>query len=241
MTLLLGIAAVGILWWLLNNFAQANAAAVAKAIRTVGGIVALGLAALLGLRGRIDMALLIGSAGIWLLGWPGFRLPGFGGATPRKPGSMSRVRSPMIEMELDHDSGEMDGSVLAGTFMGRRLGTLEETDLRNLLGECRAGDPDGTRLVEAYLDRRFPHWRGDGREHAQAGPDARGQSGSGAMTEEEALQILGLSAGATPDEIRNAHRSLMKKLHPDQGGSTYLAARVNQAKELLMGRRRSAS
>jgi hypothetical protein len=241
MTLLLGIAAVGILWWLLNNFAHTNPAAVAKAIRTVGGIVALGLAALLGLRGRIDMALLVGSAGVWLLGWSGFRLPGFGGSAPKTSGSVSRVRSAMIEMELDHDSGEMDGSVLAGTFLGRRLGTLNEADLRRLLAECRTGDPEGMRLIEAYLDRRFPQWRESRQEHARSGSEAGGPSGSGAMTEEEALQILGLGAGATPDEIRNAHRSLMKKLHPDQGGSTYLAARVNQAKELLMARRRSAS
>jgi len=240
MTLLLGVLAVGILWWLLNSFAQTNAAAVAKAIRIVSGIVALGIAALLGLRGRIDMALLIGSAGVWLLGWAGFRIPGFGGATSPAPGRVSRVRSAMIEMELDHDSGEMDGAVLAGDFLGRRLGTLDEADLRRLLAECHAGDPEGTRLIEAYLDRRFPHWRESSREHAQPGSDASGPSGSGTMTEEEALQILGLRAGATPDEIRNAHRSLMKKLHPDQGGSTYLAARVNQAKELLMARRRSA-
>lgn len=240
MSLLLGIAAVGIAWWLLTNFARANPAGVAKALRVVGGIVALAAAVLFGLRGRIDMALLIGSAGIWLLGWSSFRLPGFGGSTPRTSGSVSRVRSAMIEMELDHDSGEMDGSVLAGSFLGRRFSTLEEADLRSLLAECQAGDPDGTRLVEAYLDRRFPGWRGSGREHAQAGSETRGPSSAGAMTEEEALQILGLGAGATPDEIRDAHRSLMKKLHPDQGGSTYLAARVNQAKELLMSRRRSA-
>jgi hypothetical protein len=238
MSLLLGIAAVGIAWWLLNNFAQANPAAIAKALRVVGGIVALGAAALLGLRGRIDMALLLGSAGVWLLGWS-IRLPGFGGLGPRTSGHVSRVRSAMIEMELDHDSGEMDGAVLAGAFLGRRLNTLDEADLRGLLAECQAGDPDGTRLVEAYLDRRFPSWRGSAQDREQAQSDTRGPTGG--MSENEAYQILGLQAGATPDEIRHAHRSLMKKLHPDQGGSTYLAARVNQAKELLLSRHRSAS
>jgi hypothetical protein len=238
MSLLLGIAAVGIAWWLLNNFAQANPAAIAKALRVVGGILALGAAVLLGLRGRIDMALLLGSAGIWLLGWSSLRLPGFRGPAPRSSGNVSRVRSAMVEMELDHDSGEMDGSVLAGAFLGRRLSTLGEADLRSLLTECQAGDPDGTRLVEAYLDRRFPSWRRSAHGDEQAQSDTRGPTGG--MSEEEAYQILGLQAGATPDEIRNAHRSLMKKLHPDQGGSTYLAARVNQAKELLLSRHRSA-
>jgi hypothetical protein len=239
MTVLLGIAAVGILWWLLTTFAKADAAAVAKALRVVGGVLALGAAVLLGLRGRIDMALLLGSAGIWLLGWPGIRLPGFGGGSQRSPGRVSRVRSGTIEMELDHDTGEMDGTVLAGTLAGQRLGTLGEADLLRLLAECRAQDPDGIRLVGAYLDRRFPRWRDNARSDEQS--HSGGHPSSGAMTEEEAYQILGLPVGATPDEIRRAHRALMKKLHPDQGGSTYLAARVNQAKELLVSRQRSAS
>jgi hypothetical protein len=139
-------------------------------------------------------------------------------------------------MELDHDTGEMDGSVLAATFAGRRLNSLDEASLQQLLNECRAGDPDGVRLLEAYLDRRYPHWRSAAHDEEQV--RAESKVSSGAMTEEEAYQILGLQPGASLDEIRQAHRALMKKLHPDQGGSTYLAARVNQAKELLLRRHR---
>jgi DnaJ-domain-containing protein 1 len=91
------------------------------------------------------------------------------------------------------------------------------------------------RLLEAYFDRRFPRWREDA--HADAHPRSA-QPQTGAMTEEEAYQILGLQPGASADEVRRAHRALMKKLHPDQGGSTYLAARVNQAKEILLDRHR---
>jgi hypothetical protein len=195
-----------------------------------------GIAGLLVIRGRIDMALLIGSLGAWLLGWSRLTLPGFGGRTSRASGGTSRVRSKLIEMTLDHDTGEMDGSVLAGALAGQQLGSLDEARLQDLLTECRASDPDGVRLLEAYLDRRFPHWRGDTQNEEQ--PRAAAQPTSGVMTPEEAYRILDLLPGATPDQIRQAHRSLMKKLHPDQGGSTYLAARVNQAKDILLSRHR---
>jgi hypothetical protein len=236
MTLLYGIAAVALIWWLSKQFTQTNAAAVAKAIKVVGGILALVAAVVLGLRGRIDMALLMGSAAAWLLGWSAFRLPGFAQRAKPAPGNVSRVRTATIEMELDHDSGNMDGVVLVGALAGRRLDSLDESLLTGLHRECRASDPDSVRLLEAYFDRRFPRWR----ENAQGygDPRAGGETPSGPMTEQEAYQVLGLEPGASLDEIRQAHRTLMKKLHPDQGGSTYLAARVNQAKEILLSRHR---
>lgn len=234
MTLLYGIAGVAVLWWFLSNFAHANPASLAKFVKVTGGLVALGAAGLLAVRGRIDMALLIGSVGAWLLGWSRFTFPNLGGRAQRASGSTSRVRSRLIEMTLDHDTGDMEGSVLAGAFAGQQLASLGEAHLRDLLIECHASDPDGVRLLEAYLDRRFPRWREDNRTEEQ--PQADAQFPSGAMTPEEAYRILDLQPGATPDEIRQAHRTLMKKLHPDQGGSTYLAARVNQAKDILLRR-----
>jgi hypothetical protein len=236
MTVLYGIAAVALLWGLVNLFARADTAAIAKAVRVSGGILAMSAAVLLGLRGRIDMALALGSLGIWLLGWSSLKLPGFQGRKPETSGSISRVRSIMIEMELDHDTGEMDGSVLAGSLAGQRLNSLDAASLQQLLTECHTGDPEGVRLLVAYLDRRFPQWRETARDNAHDRQDATSRSGK--MTEDEAHKILGLQTGASPEDIRKAHRTLMKKLHPDQGGSTYLAARVNEAKDILLSPRR---
>jgi hypothetical protein len=234
-TLVYGIAAVAAVWWVSRFFATANPTVMAKRIKLIGGALALVAAAVLLVRGRFDMAFMLGGLAAWLFGWSGIRMPGFGGRTRPSPGSVSRVRSPMIEMELDHDSGEMNGTVLAGAFTGRALKDLEESALRRVYDECRASDPDGLRLLEAYLDRRFAGWR----EHAQAHADAgSGRAQAGAMTEEEAYQILGVQPGAAPDEIRRAHRTLMMKLHPDQGGTTYLAARINEAKDILLRRHR---
>lgn len=56
-----------------------------------------------------------------------------------------------------------------------------------------------------------------------------------AMTRAQALEVLGLAPGATPDEIREAHRRLMRSAHPDAGGSTWIAARLNQARDILLG------
>jgi hypothetical protein len=231
--LLYGVAAVALLWWFLSNFPHANPVVLAKFLKVLGGLMAFGGAGLLAMRGRIDLALLIGSLGAWLLGWSRLNLPSFGSRTQRTPGGISHVRSSLIEMTLDHDTGEMSGSVFAGAFAGHQLASLDEASLLILLTECHASDHDGVRLLEAYLDRRFPHWR-EAPRNEKTWSDT--QSASGAMTPEEAYQILDLRPGATPDEIRQAHRSLMKKLHPDQGGSTYLAARVNQAKDILLSR-----
>ena len=232
--LLYGMAGVAALWCALNIFAQANPATLAKYLKVTGGIVALGIAGLLAIRGRVDVALLIGGLGAWLLGLTRLTLPRFGGYAQQSSGSMSRVRSGLLEMTLDHDTGAMEGFVLAGAFAGQQLAALDEARLRDLLAECYASDPDGVRLLEAYLDRRFPHWRGG--PHNEEQPRSDGHLAAGAMTPDEAYRILGLRPGATPGEVRQAQRTPMKKLHPDQGGSTYLAARVNPAKEILLSR-----
>jgi hypothetical protein len=139
----------------------------------------------------------------------------------------------MFEIRLDHETGELNGVVLSGPLQGRLLETLTRTDCLSLYATARIEDPDGARLLETYLDRRFAGWR----EAAQDQGDTGGRgSASGSISLEEAYQILGLSEGAGAEEIARAHRSLMKKLHPDHGGSTSLAARVNQAKDVLLRR-----
>ena len=132
-------------------------------------------------------------------------------------------------MKLYHQSGEIWGRILAGPNAGH---ALDEFDLAQLVEMIPAFDAESVALLESYLDRRFPAWREDAQGSA-AGGQRRAPTG-GKMTAEEAYQILGLQPGAGRDEIGRAHRALMKKLHPDQGGSTYLAARVNEAKDILL-------
>ncbi len=235
-TLIAGAVAVFVIYMLLQMFRTANPAALARAVKIAGGLVALAFAAFIGARGELAVAIPIGVFGAGLLGWSPFGMPSFGnigglfgGGGSRSAGQTSRVRSQFLDMTLDHDSGEMNGQIVAGPHAGRLLG---EFDLPELAAMIPNFDGESVALLESYLDRRFPAWR----EHAQgnaAGRQRRAAS-SGKMTDEEAYQILGLQPGAGRDEIGRAHRALMKKLHPDQGGSTYLAARVNEAKDTLL-------
>lgn len=236
MTFIAGLVAVGLIWWLLKSYTKANPAQIVKVGKRVGGIAAFGAAGLLAIRGRIDAAIPLGFLGAYLLDLQGLTMPGWGQRAQGTPGQKSRVRSSVLEMELDHDTGALTGRVLAGLFEGRALDSMSEDELAELAALCRASDPEGERLLEAYVDRRFPGRRKAAHDDPNAGTAARGNPA--ALSEQEAYEILGLQQGAGEEDIRRAHRALMKKLHPDHGGSTYLATRVNQAKDILLNRHR---
>jgi DnaJ-like protein len=228
-----GILVLALLLWASNAFASVDPHKLAPVVRYGGGFGALGGAAFLAARGQFQLAVPLGFAGLGLLGWLPGGFPGFGARTQRTPGQTSRVRSDFVEMELDHDSGAMRGRILAGRHRGVDLDALDVVTVVDLLPEI---DEESRALLVAYLDRRQPRWREDAQGDAAAGQ--RSPRWSGKMTEEEAYQILGVQPGASATEIGQAHRTLMKKLHPDQGGSTYLAARVNEAKDILLRRHR---
>ena len=150
------------------------------------------------------------------------------------PGSTSRVEADWLRMTIDHDTGKLDGEVLSGAFRGRTLDSLAPGDLLALLSECRRNDPEAARLLEAYLDRRLGgDWRRGGPDEDR-GADTHGGADA-PMTTPQALLILGLEPGATREAIVDAHRRLIQKLHPDRGGSSYLAAQINRAKDVLLG------
>ena len=235
--LIAGAVAVVVLYLLLQMFRAANPAMLARAVKIVGGVVALAVAAFTGLKGELAVAIPLGIFGAGLLGWSPFGMPCFpnlggmfgGAGAQRSAGQTSRVRSQFLDMTLDHDSGELGGQIVAGPYAGH---SLSEFDLSQLTTMMSGFDAESVALLESYLDRRFPAWRENAERNAAGGQ--RRAATSGKMTDEEAYQVLGLQPGAGPDEIGRAHRALIKKLHPDQGGSTYLAARVNEAKDTLL-------
>ena len=229
-----GVVVLALLLWATQSFASLDPRKLAAVVRLAGGIAALAGSLFTLARGEVAVAIPLGLAALWSLGWlpSGFAsLFGFTGRGGSRP--VSRVRSAFVEMELEHDTGAMRGRILVGRHEGAMLDALDVATITGFLPDV---DDESRALLMAYLDRRQPSWR----EHAQGNADT-GQSRptpGGKMTEEEAYQILGVQPGASAEEIGRAHRGLMKKLHPDQGGSTYLAARVNEAKDVLLRRHR---
>jgi len=183
------------------------------------------------------LALLLATRGLFAFAGPlallafalatNIRIPALGGGN-KTAGQKSQVETLYLRIELDHDSGDMDGEVLVGQFQGRTLSELDQGDLELLLEECREADAEGARLLDAYLARRFSGHR------AQQEGAGSGASSQPDMSTQEAYDVLGLDDGATASEIKSAHRRLMKKFHPDQGGSDYFATRLNRAKEILL-------
>jgi len=151
-----------------------------------------------------------------------------------KPGGTtgsSRVSTASLEMTLDHESGKIDGVISTKPFGGRMLSSLSVAELKQFYQQCQEQDPEATRLLDAYINKEHPHLR----EGADWGSHQSSQTvDQGILSTEDALDILGLNPGATKKEITGAHRKLMSTLHPDKGGSTYLATRVNQAKDRLL-------
>jgi hypothetical protein len=234
-TLFIVLTVAIVLWAIGRGYLSASPMALARQGRQLAGVGALAVAALLAVRGRFDMGLLIGGVGAWLLGHDNLKVAidrwtGFGGA------GKSRIRTALLAVEVDPRSGTISGEVLAGPLAGRRLDQLTREELVSLLRLAQRGDPSAVGFLEAHLDRRFAGWREDFEFDADAGQGAAAKPS--VMAPQEAYEVLGLQPGASAESIRAAYRSLMKKLHPDHGGTSYLAARINEAKDVLLSRHR---
>ncbi|MBN9514600.1 MAG: molecular chaperone DnaJ [Alphaproteobacteria bacterium] len=225
----LAVMALGLAWLL-----RAKPSALARVLRIVlvvlggigvGAMLIFGLRflpgllpELLGLAGIVITALIARAARHRPSG--GFSSPGHGQRT--------EVRTAFLQAWIDHGSGDVGGTILTGRFAGRTLDALSDAELIELRGEC-AADADSLRVLESYLDRRLgSDWRNAQQQQPPRGPRTD-------MTHDEALAVLGLSEGATADEIRAAHRRLIQRMHPDVGGTADLAARINRAKDVLLG------
>lgn len=221
---LIGVIGIAILLGIYALNAQPSQ--IARLLRIAAPIVLGAIGIILSLAGRVA----IGGPMIMLAFALFSRLRKYSGVSKAK-GQQSTVRTAMLEMMLDHDTGAMNGVVLAGSYEGDVLDELSDDALLVLAAEM-AGDHESMQLLEAYLDRRMPEWRDN--FEADAGARSAGTAQSGAMTHQEAYQILGIEEGASAVQIRKAHRSLMQRVHPDVGGSAFLAQRVNEAKDFLL-------
>lgn len=228
---LLGLAALLLVMLALRGFTRANVSVMARQIRIVAGVASLAAAAALMLRGLASWAAPMAMLGIWLL-FGGGGAP-LGGRASKSPGQSSRIATDHLEMELDHDTGGLTGRVLKGAFAGRAIESMSPAELAMLWQDCRFGDVQSAHIIEAYLDSAHPSWRED---MASAGAGDGSGPLPGVMSREEAYDVLGLRPGASEEEIRHAHRELILKLHPDRGGSGYLAAKINLAKDVLLAR-----
>lgn len=219
---------LGVAWFL-----RANPSTVARRLRI--GLVLIGA---LGVGGLLIFGVrflpsflpeLFGLGGVVVTGLIARALryrPSRGFSTPGG-GQRTETHTAYLQAWIDHGTGDVGGRVVQGQFAGRSLEGLSDANLLALRSEC-ASDPDSLRILEAYLDRRLGV---DWRDQANPSPAEVDTS----IGRAEALAILGLAEGATDEEIRAAHRRLIQRVHPDVGGSADLAARINRAKDILLG------
>lgn len=150
-------------------------------------------------------------------------------ARPGQGRQTSTIRTEYLVMELEHDSGDMDGIVLKGKFINQSLSSLRLEELIELYGICLS-DADSSQVLEAYIERKHANWR----EESDYAGEQRSLPDESKMDQQLAIDILGLSEPIRKEEVMQAHRKLMQKLHPDRGGSDYFAKKINAAKDFLL-------
>ena len=220
-------------WWV-----QAEPRQPLKALRWTGAPVGLLLLAVIAISGRWSwFPALLFPAIPWLIRFRALNTMRKNARGPRR-GQASQISTRFLDMELDHDSGEMTGKVNVGQFAGRRLDQLILGELIELWRECAKEDEQSRLVLENYLDRGHPEWRsvaGAGPREETAGPRSDSPWTTTGMSADEACEILAVEPGATAEDIESAYRRVMKSAHPDHGGSDWMAAKVNQAKDILLG------
>lgn len=247
--LLIGLLLIG------RWFVNADPKAMVKTLKWLSLVILLAVIVSLAVTGRLAWAVMAAPAVLpWIMRARAFHRAaknfsrmsaGFGraGGGGSGAGQSSAVETRFLRMTLDHGSGSMSGEVIEGAYAGRQLDEMSLAELADLLNACSVHDNQSAQVLEAYLDRAHPDWR---ERMKAAGAEPGGGSGSGGrqgsgtapggqMSREEAFEVLGLEPEANEEEIKAAYHRLMANLHPDHGGSTYLAAKINQARETLLG------
>jgi len=229
MYLLAAMAILGTVWLVIKYMAKADPKTIKETTRKAGGAFAIFLSLILTLKGALPIAIPMFLFGLGVLGLghlAGIELPW---ASNNTPTGKAHIRTKILFMDLDHDNNKMNGKVISGHFKGQTLDQLNQAQLLELLDECLVAGDQSPHLLQAYLDTIHPQWR-----QSYNGQKANADNRTGSMDRAEALAILGLSKGSNEKQIIAAHRRLMKQYHPDHGGSDYLAAKINEAKEVLL-------
>ncbi|MEO1017361.1 MAG: DnaJ domain-containing protein [Pseudomonadota bacterium] len=232
--LLVGSVALAVLLFVGTRFVQSSPADIAHLVRTFVGVFGALAGTGLLLAGRIGLAAVIILAAV--ITFRSMRVNSADIDGSRASDSTSTVQTAYLEMHLDTATQIIDGMVRAGSFRGRKLSELAMNSVLQLLREVSRDDPQSVPLIETYLDYKWAEWRDD---PAWSEQDSGLHSATAnAMDDKLALQILGLEEKASVEEIKGAHRRLLAQLHPDHGGSNYLAAQINEAKAHLLRSRR---
>lgn len=241
--LILGIAVLLGLIMMGKWFASAQPAQISKVLKILGVSLLLLVILFFAATGRLMWALFMLPVLLpWLMRMRSAArmAKNFSRMSKGSSGQTSDVETKYLKLSLDHGSGEMAGKILLGEYAGRQIEDMQVSELIELLAECMVDDEQSAQVLEAYLDRMYPEWRDQVNAEAYNNETHEHGRGWGAkpsvdgMSQNEAFEVLGLSPSATEKEIKEAYHRLISNLHPDHGGSTYLAAKINQAKDILL-------